>query len=1050
MIIDLIAGTFGAVGKIKYRFKKWIMPLCAFLFIAAVSSLATASGPIFAIEKNFCSGVPSPLSSVTSPGPENCTLATQVAQGDPVYYVISITSPWGQPQQVVDLTDHYPAGFVPTAGALFCKDNLGNTVPWSPSNLPNGIAQVTLNMTQTIYCFVPGTYQNDPATSGNDTGNKKNTAEGKNTDGNSASADVKTEVLQTNPLGSDLAITKSSSGPINVTAGSANITYTITIKNNGPADVDIGDSFMLHDNLSLPPSSVPFNVAYVGSACTATVGTDCLTGSPTLLNGNPVFVGTMAPKPFFDWGFAAGQGHIEAGGTITLTITVNISQLSGIDCVVALNSDGLRNTALLTLIDKNTGDAFADANPANNTASVTTPITTGQTLEDPDCGKAHLRIRKKQINPIPVTNPVAWGTPVTYEIYIQNVSLPNQSITINQKDLEDWVTEGINTPPFYRSHVVTKCVASSPGTICAPFTPSINAAAPFYYTYYGNTNKAWDTGAPIKLPANGHWVKFNTTLIYAKPDCETVPNANPKPILNTAKVRYKASAYGSSSSSPQNVTFNQEWTTQTNMKNQPPCNFKVTKKLISSSGTVQFNNALHYFVTFTNGGNARNVGTVMDAARITIPNYATSLPFSSTWSCTQIGGVTGATMSGTIAASSVTNTATPAMGSPTVNLGNNIYFNSGATLQCHIYITVKRPPLNDPYCTTDDARFENMALMDVTNPFNTNIFWPPSSTYNVNAPSNPPVQNVNWASTGTLLPKCWDAHVEKSATVGGLPANTPAWTYAGNTNAVNFAITTTNDADSPFGTSTAPGNGWTITDTLASPYSNAGNQQGMPVCSPLGWCWTAPLPNDGKKQIGVKNLGVNASGVWNIKTTGPWTNGVNIQNCAKLQAVGYASGPNGPNWYNNANDPTKLESCVTVPVIETTKIEVRKQVIDQTGAGVTAMGAFGFGVACTPYAIPSAATTSFSLSTGSSGYSNYQAVNPVAKYGTCTVSETSMPAIPAAMATKCNGAANVIVTSSAPVVLTNLAAVTNQVTVTNTYSCKPLQSAWGSWRSSSP
>ena len=1044
--VDANIAASGA-GDIKSPIKRWILLALSFLFVAGISSLATASQPIFAISKNFCAGVPS--ASVTS-SPQSCALATQVAQGDPVYYVISITSPWGQPQQVVDLADAYPTGFVPTAGGLFCKDNLGNTVPFGPSSMPNGIAQVTLNMAQTIHCFVPGTYGDDPGTSSDDTGNKTNTVKGKNKDGYNAQADVQSTVLPTNPLGTDLSVTKTSSGPINVTSGGAAITYTITITNNGPDDIDIGDGFTLHDNLSLPPSSVPFMVDYGSSNCVvnasstssnSTAPTDCLDpNGPNLLNGNPILVGTMAPKPFFNWGFTPGTGHINAGDSITLTITIKVTQLKGIDCVAALNADGLVNTAFFTLINPKDGSAFADSNPVNNTASVTTGITTGQTLQDPDCGTAHLRMTKKQINPIPVTNPVGWGTPVTYEIRIQNVSVPNQAITIKKTDMQDWITEGINTPPFNRQHIVTKCVASSPGAVCSPFAPGINVGAnPFQYSYYGHTDKAWDNSAPVKLPANGDWVTFHTTFQYVKPDCETVPNANPKPIFNTVKVRYMATAYGSYSTTPQNIVFNQEATAQTNMKPQPPCNFRVTKVMDPNSPTkVQFGVPMTYIVRFTNFGNPRTVGTIMDVGRINIPGYATSMPFSSTWNCTKSAGVTGnGPLIGSSGSGSLNHTATPAMGAPVVlNLGNNIYFPTNGTITCKVTVTIKRPPFNDPYCTTDDAYFENMAMMDVTNPFNTNIFWPAAGTFVPTSMTNPVPQDKNWAMARNLLPKCWDAHVQKTATVSGLPANTPAWSYAGNTNPVNFQITTTNDADSDLGTSTAPPSGWTVTDTLGSPYSNSGNQQGTPVCTVAGWCWTAPLPNDGKKQIGIKKLTPGGDGVWNIKTTGPWTNGTNINNCAEIKPVGDRT---GGDWYDNrANDPNRLKSCIDVPVIKTTEIEVRKQVIDLTGAGVTAMGSFGFSVACSPYAIPTSATSTFYLSTGSNGFSSYQAVTPVAQYGTCAITETSTPVIPAAMATQCGGAANVLQTSNSPVTLTSLAAGTNQVTVTNTYSCKPL------------
>ncbi len=1077
MSIDTAAdANFGdsGAGENTLPLKRLLMLLFSFLFVAGISSLATASQPIFAIEKNFCAGVPSTSASAS---PQSCALATQVAQGDPVYYVISITSPWGQPQQVVDLIDQYPVGFVPTTGGLFCKDNLGNPVPSSPSSLLNGIAQVTLNMAQTIHCFVPGTFQDSPTTPApnDDTGNKKNTVQGKNKDGYDPTANVQTEVLQTNPLGTDLSVSKTSSGPIDITSAPGTITYTITITNNGPADVDIGEWFTLHDNLSLAPGSVPFNVEYVGSSCVvnasggssnSNAATDCLDpNGPNLVNGSPVFVGLMNPKPFLNWRFQSGEGHINAGDSITLTITVEVSQLVDIDCYAALNADGLRNTAFFTLINPKDGSAFADAKPANNTATVTTGITTGQKIEDPDCGTAHLRITKDQISPTPITADVAWGpgSPVTYEITITNVSLPNQAITIKKGDMQDAITQGINTPRFNRHHLGTKCVSSSIPSICAPFAPGINVSAnPFQYLYYGHLDTAWKNGVDLTLPAKGDWVKFHTTFDYIKPDCETVPNGYPKPIFNTIFVEYMASAFGANKPKPQNVKFNQDATAQTNMKKQPPCKFLVTKVMDPNSPTkVQFGVPMNYIVRYTNLGNRRTIGTIMDLGRIDIPDYATSMPMSSKWKCKTSTGplqILGhGPLIGSNGSGSLTHTATPAMGSQVIlNLGNNIDFPMNGWIECNVSVTIERPPFNDPYCTTKPAYFQNMAMMDTTHPFNTNIHWPangaPSGTFTPGSMTNPVPQDRNWAMAMNLLPRCWDAHVEKSASVGGLPPLTPAWTYAGNTNPVDFKITTTNDADSDLGSSPSPGNGWIVTDTVGhtpngtgdpvpSPlYTNANNQQGSPVCSPLGWCWSTGASNDGKKQIGIKKLTPGANGGWNIKNLGPWTTGINIRNCAEIKPEGDRT---GGDWYDNrANDPARLKSCADVPVVETTKISVRKQVIDLTGAGVKAMGSsgnqFNFSVSCSPYAIPTVATSTFGLSTNSTGFSGFQPVTPVARFGSCIITETSKPAIPAAMATKCNGAGNVLQTSNSPVTLTSLAAIDNPVTITNTYKCKPL------------
>jgi uncharacterized repeat protein (TIGR01451 family) len=1017
---DLDAGAIIGATTTRSPIKRWIMLFLSLLFITGMSSLATASGTIFAIEKKFCTGNPALISQ-----PENCTTATQANIGDDVYYEITVTNPWGQPPQTIDLTDQFPTGFVPTTGGLFCKDDTGASVSFSPSTSSNGVAQVSLGIMQTIHCFIPGKYTGP--------GKKTNEAVGKSDSNVTMKSEVKTEIFTPSPLNADLVIDKTASpSALNVTTSPGFLTYTITITNNGPADVDIGDWFQLHDNLSMPAGGTPLGVEYVSANCVSTAQTDCLKASgPVMAGTNPYVTSESGPTHFFDWGFDKNNGHIAAHGVITLTITVRISQLSGLNCVRTQQTNGVNNTAFFTLTNPN-GTAVADNIASNNTDTVFTPVTTGQKV-DPDCATGQLTIKKEMVRP---TNPVEWGDTVGYTITIENKSTPKQVITIKNADLEDWLTEGVNTPPFTATHVQTTCLyyaAGKAGVPCNKF--GVKDKTPLQFTYYDHSQSAWNSTNDITINP-GDKVVIYTEFIYDSADCETVPNGQ-KPIRNTAKLKYEATLFGQPKTKK---TYEQSSTATTLMQNLEPCDFRVTKTAnprAMISDQIQFNVPFQYTVTYSNNGIGRTIGTIMDAVRINKGNYATSLPFSTNWTCTEVGGVKGATMTGAVTTGSAIFTQSPAQGSPAVILGSNVFFPSHSVLTCTVNITVKRPPFNDPFCTTDDVRFENLALMDVTNPFNNNISWPPSSTYVPFAKSNPPIQKFNWATVALKLPKCWDAHVNKKATVGGLPTNSAPWTYAGNPNPVNYTITTTNDADSPLGTPNSATPGWTVTDTFASPYSNG--QASFVSCLAAGWCWNTGSYAPGNAQIGIKNIAPSDSGNWNLTLPGSAVvMGQNINNCAKLQALGVNA---GSSWYYN-DDPTltpdPLKSCAEVPVIETTKISVRKQVVDLTGAGVKSLGAFGFSVACSPYAIPTAATSTFTLSTDNTGYSNYQAVTPVAKYGTCTVTETSMPVIPAAMATACKGVANVIVTSSAPVTLTNLLANDNPVTVTNTYSCKSL------------
>ncbi len=87
-------GEFGESGAVSNTVKiiaplsRWLKLFLAAAMVMAMSSLATASTPIFAIEKNFCAGNPALITQ-----PENCTTASQAVTGDDVYYVLTLTNP---------------------------------------------------------------------------------------------------------------------------------------------------------------------------------------------------------------------------------------------------------------------------------------------------------------------------------------------------------------------------------------------------------------------------------------------------------------------------------------------------------------------------------------------------------------------------------------------------------------------------------------------------------------------------------------------------------------------------------------------------------------------------------------------------------------------------------------------------------------------------------------------------------------------------------------------------------------------------------------------
>jgi hypothetical protein len=1033
-----------------FDFRYSLRQMAAVILFAVISmwlmpGFAQSTQPVFALAKNICIGnFAQIIASGSGQNPASCPLATNVAADTDAYYVITITNPIGQPQQQVNLIDALPQGFTQN-GAIVCRDDATptpNIIALNPGTGASTIGSISLAPGATVHCFIQGKFSNPTQSSGSTRLNTVNASNGGATPFN-MTASVSTNVLTTTPLLADLSVTKTSSGPINVSSGSALITYTIVIKNNGIVDADVANYFKLNDNLSLPPNGVPLNVEYVGSSCTSTANTNCLSGAgPNLSGGSPLFVGPYGATNFFDWGFDSSKGGmIKNGGVITLTVVIKVSQVPGIGCTQTLNGNGLNNQAFFTLAGAS--GAFSELNASNNTSSVTTGVSTGQTTVDPNCGKGHMRIKKTQVSP-PPSAIVPWGTPVTYEITIENLSIPKQDITVASGDLQDLITQGMNTPPFRRRHVQTSCMSSTDPKLCGIFNPGITADPNHSYKFYGESKRAWVTSKGFTL-ASGASVTFQTQFAYEDPECDTVPNAQPKPIINTAKLRYLATAYGSSKNFPQSTPFDIEASAITQMAPRPVCEFLVTKKLTKQAPRIQFGVPFSYEITYNNLGAQRTVGTLLDAVRLTIPNYASKLPYTATWNCTQSGGITPITANGTISGNA-SYTTNPMQGAPAANIGSNVLFPAKSTLSCQIVITLQRPAPNDLFCTQDKAEFENLALMDVTNPFNSNIAWPPASTYVPANSSNPTPQSVNWAAVKLQLPACWDATVNKSATVDGLPATNAPWTYVGGPG-INYSVTTTNKGQSNLGNPTAPPAKpqWLVEDNFTAPYANSNASAGSPICGPANaaWCHSA-APMDPRSVIAIKNLAPQASGVWNIKYNAPFLAGNPIKNCANVKPD---LGADAGNYYQNSIPSPTPTACVTIPVVEVTEIKIKKSLVDNTGGNVKVGGPFDMQISGAPYPVPSN-QTNFSLTTDITGLSPVHSVFPVARASTITLSEITAP-IPAASAQACGGAGNVDVIKeyqdasgtwkAMPAILTNLNTqqVGNNITVRNTLKCRP-------------
>ncbi len=245
-------------------------------------------------------GLPADVSITKSDAPD------PVSPGSPLTYTLTVTNHGPNDATGVTVMDTLPAGVtlvsaIPSQGTctgLSC--DLGT--------LANG-ASATVTVTVTVDATTPaGTITNTASVSANE--------DDPDAANNTASTSTQVAIIS-----ADLAITKSDS-PDPVTPGS-NLTYTLTVTNNGPNDAP------------------------------AVTVTDTLPAGVTLVSATPS-AGTCT-------GLACDLGNLANGASATIIITVTV------DPAVACGTM-LTNTASV-------GSSVSDPNAADNTASADTTVT---------------------------------------------------------------------------------------------------------------------------------------------------------------------------------------------------------------------------------------------------------------------------------------------------------------------------------------------------------------------------------------------------------------------------------------------------------------------------------------------------------------------------------------------------------------------------------------------------------------------------------------------------------------------------------------------------
>jgi uncharacterized repeat protein (TIGR01451 family) len=343
----------------------------------------------------------------------------------------------------VQLTDAVPAGTtlvsaIPPPGWTFTF--AGGVVTESTPTLPNGAGASFVIVVHANSSDTPGSTITNTAKVGSSTFDPNS--------GNNSST-VMTTVTAAQ---ADLSVTKS--GPMTVTAGT-NLTYTITVKDNGPSDAQ---------GVSLT-DMVPSGTTFVSEKQTS----------------GPMFM-VSNPPPGSSGGTVSGTiSQLSSGASATFVVVVNAnaSDLSG---------STISNTATVST-------TTTDPTPGNNSATVTTSVRTS----------ADVRVG--------ITGPqlVMAGALLTYTLTVTNAG-PSDAQGVQLTDMVPSGTTFVSAPSG-TYNAGNNTVSYTPGTVAAgasvTFTLVVraNASDPNGFTIHNVAQVSSTTFDPL---LSNNTFAFNT------------------------------------------------------------------------------------------------------------------------------------------------------------------------------------------------------------------------------------------------------------------------------------------------------------------------------------------------------------------------------------------------------------------------------------------------------------------------------------------------------------------------------------------------------------
>jgi uncharacterized repeat protein (TIGR01451 family) len=765
--------------------------------------------------------------------------------GVPIDYLITLKNVGGAGSSHVSVSDPLPDGFVVTK--IQCQATFNAACPLTALAAPTFGEFVMPADDSNITLHISGYYK--PASSESKTNLATVIAkdnQDKAISAGSNTSDDDTVYIKTNLLPVDLDIKKTVT-PIS-TQFTAKLHYELKVTNTSAVPIYLGGIMWVRD-VPRNDSSIPITWTASGFQCNSSLGTMC----PDLyLDANQLpktVTGTMNSSALdfpFDraGGLTANDTGLMAANGGTFTIQYDLVLTTNAMC-----SNGevrIWNEAFLDLA--NTQTHITDNNSNNTSTSAKTTITgLLTTCPPPESVPGLIKIAT-------TSGPVWKGNPVSYTVKVTNTRATAMDVQVS-----DFVSKDYGTPPF------TATLLSGP-TCNTPGCTLSNVTKPTASVVTNGTEYPLWSGTVKQLAAK-QTVQINYTVVFAT-TCETDKYGDYIQNHFTAKFPDNKSNDAYASVSPEEGDLCTQW------------GYSKTPK---TQTLGRFGDTLEYDVTFRNDASeTRTMGTVRDVASIFSDQAYGTVPADYEYTCSvpTIAKVTNGPTSGPPAGGPHPNASINAathgwLGTKIID-ANNVTFEAGAVLTCHVKIKLYAP--TGPTCQGKGSpKFVNSALMDAS-PF-----------YNPNKDSQPSL----YETTTVDLPLCRKATVSKIALYEP-PAKSPEY---GPGASVTYKITVTN-------TGTDDLAGLTLKDVIEAPLTGVS----VKPCTPLPTaCSSPPTLTNGVVDVKYAPLKAGQGVTFELTVKAPQAGG-SYPNVAKATFL-----PGGK-WYFQG-DEARLQEKAHITVL---------------------------------------------------------------------------------------------------------------------------------------